>query len=319
MRLWASRCTQGAVHLLGALRQRRRHAWPNLALPLPSLPGPRPIPSPSASARAKECGEAGWAAGTPGFALLSVQEHWGQMRELPPQYPGRGQKDILELGSASGTPQRKGSGRWPFEDFSLFRHLRQNSLPSLVRFLGNQREWVRVTWWLKIFFNQISLGRETLRHSWCVRPPSFEETSLTSLPTRGNQASVCCGLGPAPISPQPRSGVPSKSGGSIPGWGGRHRSQCRRQHLARQRADKYRGEEEGSKGLRLGELWGVGWGGISTCPLVEGWIAPLRTSRKETGRLPGKEWDLGVPKFPAWIGSLSDRPWPPSCPTSTPS
>lgn len=220
MRLWASRSTQGAVHLLGAPRQRRRHAWPDLALPLPSLPGPRPIPSPSASARAKECGEAGWAAGTPGFAQLSVQEHWGQMRELSPRYPGREQKDILDLGSASGTPQRKSSGRWPFKDFSLSRHLRQNSLPSLVRFLGNQREWVRVTWWLKKnFFNQISPGRDTLRHSWCVRPPSFEEPSLTSLPTRGNQASVCCGLGPAPISPQPRSGVPSNPGGSIPGVG----------------------------------------------------------------------------------------------------
>lgn len=169
MCLWASRRTQGAVHLLGALRQRRRHAWPDLALPLPSPPGPRPIPSPSASARAKECGEAGWAAGTPGFALLSVHEHWGQMRELPPRDPGRGKKDILELGSASGTPQRKSSGRWPFEDFSLSRHLRQNSLPSLVRFLGNQREWVRVTWLLKkknfFFLNQMSPGRETLRHN----------------------------------------------------------------------------------------------------------------------------------------------------------
>ncbi|XP_052052468.1 pleckstrin homology domain-containing family H member 3 isoform X2 [Apodemus sylvaticus] len=130
MCLWASRLTQGAVHLLGALRQRRRHAWPDLALPLPSLPGPRPIPSPSASAGAKECGEAGWAAGTPGFLLLSVHEHWGQMRELPPRDPRRGEKDILELGSASRTPQRKSSGGWPFEDFSLSRHLRQNSLPS---------------------------------------------------------------------------------------------------------------------------------------------------------------------------------------------
>lgn len=136
MCLWALRLTQGAVHLLGALRQRRRHAWPDLALPLPSLPGPRPIPSPSASARAKECGEAGWAAGTPGFALLIVHEHWGQMRELPPRDPGRGEKDILELGSASGTSQRKSSGRWPFEDFSLSCHLRQNSLPSLVKLLG---------------------------------------------------------------------------------------------------------------------------------------------------------------------------------------
>lgn len=152
MCLWALRLTQGAVHLLGALRQRRRHAWPDLALPLPSLPGPRPIPSPSASARAKECGEAGWAAGTPGFALLIVHEHWGQMRELPPRDPGRGEKDILELGSASGTSQRKSSGRWPFEDFSLSCHLRQNSLPSLVRFLGNQGEWVRVTWLMIFFF-----------------------------------------------------------------------------------------------------------------------------------------------------------------------
>jgi hypothetical protein len=74
MCLWASRCTLGAVHLLGALGQRRRHAWPDLALPLPSLPGRRPIPSPSASASAKECGEAGWAARTPGSALLPVHE-----------------------------------------------------------------------------------------------------------------------------------------------------------------------------------------------------------------------------------------------------
>lgn len=121
-----------------------RVARPGPASPFPA--GPRPIPSPSASARAKECGEAGWAAGTPGFALLIVHEHWGQMRELPPRDPGRGEKDILELGSASGTSQRKSSGRWPFEDFSLSCHLRQNSLPSLVRFLGNQGEWVRVTW-----------------------------------------------------------------------------------------------------------------------------------------------------------------------------
>lgn len=135
MCLWASHRAQGAVHLLGALRQRRRHAWPDLALPLPSLPGPRPIPSPSASARAKECGEAGWAARTPGFALLTVSERWGQMRELSPQEPGRGGKDILELGSASGTPPRKSWGPWPFEDFSLPCHLRQNSLPSRVRLL----------------------------------------------------------------------------------------------------------------------------------------------------------------------------------------
>ncbi|XP_054173276.1 pleckstrin homology domain-containing family H member 3 isoform X7 [Homo sapiens] len=66
MCLWASRCRLGAVHLLGALRQGRRHAWPDLALPLPSPLGPRPIPSPSASASAEECGEAGWAARTPG-------------------------------------------------------------------------------------------------------------------------------------------------------------------------------------------------------------------------------------------------------------
>lgn len=137
----ASRRTQGAVHLLGALRQRRRHAWPDLALPLPSLPGPRPIPSPSASARAKECGEAGWAARTPGFALLTVRERWGQMRELSPREPGRGGKDILESGSASGTPQRKSWGRWPFEDFSLSCHLGQKSLPSLVRLLEIPWEW----------------------------------------------------------------------------------------------------------------------------------------------------------------------------------
>ncbi|XP_047292742.1 pleckstrin homology domain-containing family H member 3 isoform X7 [Homo sapiens] len=66
MCLWASRCRLGAIHLLGALRQGRRHAWPDLALPLPSPLGPRPIPSPSASASAEECGEAGWAARTPG-------------------------------------------------------------------------------------------------------------------------------------------------------------------------------------------------------------------------------------------------------------
>lgn len=74
MCLWALRRTLGAVHLLGALRQGRRHAWPDLALPLPSSPGPRPIPSPSASASAEECGEAGWAAGTPGSAPLPVRE-----------------------------------------------------------------------------------------------------------------------------------------------------------------------------------------------------------------------------------------------------
>ena len=78
--LWASRSTLGAVHLLGALRQGRCHAWPDLALPLPSPPGPRPIPSPSASASAEECGEAGWAARTPGSAPLPVHER----RELGP-------------------------------------------------------------------------------------------------------------------------------------------------------------------------------------------------------------------------------------------
>lgn len=86
------------------------------------------------------------------------------------------------------------------------------------------------------------------------------------LPARGNQTSGYYGLGQAPI---PRSGVPSKLRGSIPGWGGLHRSQSQRQHLARQRADKYRGgEEEGSRGLQLGELF---WGEISTCPLVVWW------------------------------------------------
>ncbi|XP_010841401.1 PREDICTED: pleckstrin homology domain-containing family H member 3 [Bison bison bison] len=78
--LWASRSTLGAVHLLGALRQGRCHAWPDLALPLPSPPGPRPISSPSASASAEECGEAGWAARTPGSAPLPVHER----RELGP-------------------------------------------------------------------------------------------------------------------------------------------------------------------------------------------------------------------------------------------
>lgn len=74
MCLWVSSLMLGAVHLLGALRQGRRHAWPDLALPLPSPPGPRPIPSPSASASAEECGEAGWAARTPGSAPLPVCE-----------------------------------------------------------------------------------------------------------------------------------------------------------------------------------------------------------------------------------------------------
>lgn len=46
--------------------------------------------------------------------------------------------------------------------------------------------------------------------------------------TQGNQTRGCCGLGQAPI---PRSGVPSRPGGSVPGWGGLRRW-GRRQHLA---------------------------------------------------------------------------------------
>ncbi|XP_063107674.1 pleckstrin homology domain-containing family H member 3 isoform X2 [Cavia porcellus] len=49
-------------------------AWPDLVLPLPSPPGPRPIPSPSASASAKECGEAGRAARSPGSSALPFGE-----------------------------------------------------------------------------------------------------------------------------------------------------------------------------------------------------------------------------------------------------
>ncbi|XP_053424859.1 pleckstrin homology domain-containing family H member 3 isoform X2 [Nycticebus coucang] len=132
MCLRASRRTLGAVHLLGALRQGRRHAWPDLALPLPSLPGSRPIPSPSASASAEECGEAGWAARTPGSPALPIRERWSQMRELLLRGPGRGGEGILGLGSAVGTPRRGSWGPWLFEDpSSLPCHSGQNSWSSL--------------------------------------------------------------------------------------------------------------------------------------------------------------------------------------------
>lgn len=57
-----------------------------------------------------------------------------------------------------------------------------------------------------------------LRLNWCGRLSSPDVPSLMPLcasnQTLGNQTRMCCGLGQAPI---PRSGVPSRPGGSVPG------------------------------------------------------------------------------------------------------
>ncbi|XP_071459447.1 pleckstrin homology domain-containing family H member 3 isoform X2 [Marmota flaviventris] len=81
---------------------------------------------------AKECGEAGWAARTPGSPLLQVGEHWGQIRELPPPGSGRGGEGILGLGSVVRTARTGSWGLWPFEDLSsLPCRSGQNFRPSL--------------------------------------------------------------------------------------------------------------------------------------------------------------------------------------------
>lgn len=123
---------------------------------------------------------------------------------------------------------------------------------------------VRVSWLLGFCFcfNQISLGDT---EAPLVCKTSIPRGALPHALTHQRQPDLCV-LWPGSGSHPPAQGSPASPVAPFLGGAGCTAASVRRQHLARQRADKYRGEEEGSRGKQGTAIRGVGLGGDQYLP-----------------------------------------------------